>query len=237
MATHFRLISRSAFLMSMAAAALPAQRQMVIGSTGDVFRYNGDTVWRERDSSLTRSIRHGDTIIEQRMHAAGWGPEEIRIVPRQPGEAVVAIGPDGKQHATATGPTNGWEGATRAIFTLAVLYQQNQARWLFPSDHEPLLSPETPRVYVVDSASRLVQYRDTVRVIKGCAGARHDTTTFLMFGGDSARRISSPERTFGIGVAQGLIGQMRRVLLEAKIRAYDSTALSDAPRAIDPCRH
>jgi hypothetical protein len=235
MGLHWRLIARAAVLISIATAALP-QQQTVIGSTGIVFRYNGDTVWMERDSSLTRSIRHGDTIVETRMQADGWGPETTRIVPRDPGEAIVATGPDGRQYATSTGPTGGREGATRAIFTLAVLYQQLHAQRLVPSDHEPPLSPETPREYIVNPASRLVQLRDTIRVIKGCAGARKDTTTFLIFGGDSARRISTPQRTFGIGVAQGLIGQMRQVLLQANLRAYDSALASDTLKLFNPCR-
>ena len=57
-----------------------------------------------------------------------------------------------------------------------------------------------------------------------------------MFGGDSARRISTPQRTFGIGVAQGLIGQMRQVLLQANLRAYDSALASDTLKLFNPCR-
>src|SRR3954469_16536950 len=101
----------------------------------------------------------------------------------------------------------------------------------------PPTLPDTAREYVISPASRIVQHRDTVRVIKGCPAERNDTTTFLMFGGDSARRLNAPARTFGQGMAQTLIGQMRNSLLQAMTESLMPAPPADLPKAAPTCAH
>ena len=236
-ASEKTMIARAILLAVLPVASLAAQK-LFIGTTGAVFRYHGDTVWMERDSTLIRSIRRGDTIFERRMINDRLVRETVGLVPNATGDVTISNGADGDERVTSPGLTGELHAVspTRAIFALEVHNQEIRDRWPMPSQHEPPISPETPREYVLSSSARLVQHRDTIRLISGCPREHNDTTTFLMFGGDSTWRLSSPSRSFGMGMAQSLIGQMRRVLLEAELRADSNVPPNVVVTVVDTCR-
>ena len=48
----------------VAPLAIAAAQKTIVGMSGTVMRYHGDTIWMERDSTMSRSIRQGDTITQ-----------------------------------------------------------------------------------------------------------------------------------------------------------------------------
>jgi hypothetical protein len=93
--------------------------------------------------------------------------------------------------------------------------------------------PEPARKYVLSSTLSITQHRDSVWYVTGCAAlGRVDTTVFLMFGADSTRRLSAPQRTFGEAMATGLIGQMRTAVIKER-----TLEMNLEPRALPPMRN
>src|SRR5437879_2024646 len=56
--TTYRLAAILAVVVPLGAGA----QKSVVGVTGTLLRYHGDTIWVERDTTLTRVVYHGDTV-------------------------------------------------------------------------------------------------------------------------------------------------------------------------------
>jgi hypothetical protein len=214
-------------LIPMAAAMAQTQAKTIMGMSGNLFRYHGDTIWLERDSTMTRAVTHGDTV------------EHVTSINDQPlaeltyvvhGDTAVIVKAVNARGPVPTGTIGRAVPAPMAMFVNKMLETELKA-----GDNPlaqliaPPTSPESPKAYVLSPAIRLVQHRDTVAYIRGCDGTRADTTKFLMFGTDSVRRVSQPERTFGPAMALSLTTQMR-VSLMKEIAAGRETPLTSDPQ-------
>jgi len=206
-----RSLQHAALLVVIPMAAATAQKT-VVGMSGNLFRTHGDTIWLERDSTTTRSVTHGDTV------------EHVTSINDQPmaeltylvhGDSAVVI-----KAVNARGPVPpGTVGRSvpRGLPSFLNTMLSTELRAASAASQEdvfaPPVLPSEPRTYNVGPAIRLVQHRDTVAYIRGCEGARADTTKFLMFGADSVKRLSQPERTFGPAMSLSLTAQMRYSLM------------------------
>src|SRR5262249_32261685 len=99
----------------------------------------------------------------------------------------------------------------------------------------PPALPETTTTYKVSPALRIAQHLDTLTYIRGCEGAHTDTTLFLLFGRDSVKRISRPERMFGRAMANGLYSQMRMSLMQEFTKRIQAPLPADMPRVPGGC--
>ena len=54
-----------AVILAASTSAVGAQRKTLITATGIIYHYHGDTIWSERDTSETRVIFRGDTIVRR----------------------------------------------------------------------------------------------------------------------------------------------------------------------------
>ena len=213
----------AAFALSVAAmSAAGAQKKTVVGITGNVFWYDGDTIWMERDSTETRVIYRGDTVI-RRYSINGRSTESTMIL--RDGAAWTISQTD------STGAVRPIPGPSRPLPLLMansvrdMLERELQSQEMrarvsaLGSDafgYVPLKPPERVK-YSLPPATTIVHVQDTVFYIRGCPNAaRLDTTVFQLFGEDSTRRLSSPARTFGKAMALSLISQMRMSLMRAR---------------------
>jgi hypothetical protein len=234
--------ARRAALFAALFAALPfaahAQKTF-IGITGEVFRYHGDTIWMNQDSTEQRSITHGDTISTRMLVNDQLVRETVAVVHGDSARVLSTTGRTGV--ARPASPTTKAMPADALTFLQKTLEMEMRAASMSPAfmmDRFTLPTlPDTAREYAISPASRIVQHRDTVRLIKGCPAEHNDTTTFLMFGADSARRLNAPSRTFGQGMAQTLIGQMRNSMLQSMVASMAPAPPPDLPKAIPTCGH
>src|SRR4051812_33882926 len=58
-----RRLAIAGLLSVLAAPMAPAQKRSLI-SGGSIYRYLGDTIWVERDTTVRRTIFRGDTIVK-----------------------------------------------------------------------------------------------------------------------------------------------------------------------------
>lgn len=226
--------------ISLPVAAASAQTT-VAGMSGNLFRYHGDTIWLERDSTMTRSVTRGDTVEHE---TSINGQPLARLTYVLHGDSAVVV-----TAVNARGPvppgTIG-RAVPVAVPTFLNTMLENEIRAMDSRSQlsgmnpladrlTPPASPETPRTYALSPAIRLVQHRDTVSYIRGCDGARSDTTKFVLFGADSVRRISKPERTFGEAMALSLTAQMRSSLMHEFAASHQTPLPMDLPKAPDSC--
>lgn len=218
-------------------------QQTLIGVSGQILRYHGDTIWIEHDTTVMRTIYRGDTAIVTNYVNDRVRVEAVYVVR---GDSVYAVrsrdslGVEHPASATARGlpllvVTMARQSLDREIRFRDM--QQELGRAGVPTPGTPPISPPTAQSYDVASDLRLVQLRDTVWRIRGCTGAaRSDTTVFLLFGRDSVERLSAPRRMFGQAMALALVGQMQAASLRRDLARFQSPLPPDLPRAPDPCR-
>lgn len=227
-------------MLGAVAVRSASPQKTIIGMTSTVFRYNGDTIWQERDTTVMRTIIRGDTVTNF-FSINGVMRYEVAYVVR--GDSARLINARYGQ---------GFERAPESVAKSApasmVLIHHRMLETEFRSaamrermssllsDREPPRSPEPARTYAVSAEVRITQHRDTVFFVRGCPSlGRVDTTLFLMFGEDSVRRISRPERTFGKAMNLSLTSQMRTALTQERIRSRESPLPPDFPKAPGGC--
>jgi hypothetical protein len=214
-------------------AAATAQKTLV-SLSGTVMRYHGDTIWMERDSTMQESITRGDTV---ETISAMNGVERRRSVYVIRGDSAYVI-----RNGTVALRGLPSSVATSLNTMLALeLRSQNTLRMLesppLRGQTAPPASPETTATYKISPALRISQHRDTLTYVRGCEGAHNDTTLFLLFGRDSVKRISQPQRMFGQAMANGLYSQMRMSLMQEFTNAFQGPLPPDMPKAPGGCPH
>lgn len=230
----------AAIFIALAASVAGAQKTLVT-TTGSVFRYHGDTIWMERDTTETRIIYHGDTIV-RRMTIDGRRLNEVTMVLAGDSAKVVS------SVDTAGKVTASQAGARSMPRLVATMERDMLARELemqpirerveaFRADLTNVpLSPSSPITYALSPATTIIHVRDTVRYVRGCPSpGRADTTVFLLFGQDSTRRLTAPARTFGQAMAVSLISQMRMSIVRQQLAARASGASRELPQIPEAC--
>jgi hypothetical protein len=97
-------------------------------------------------------------------------------------------------------------------------------------------SPVAAATYDPSPAVRIVHTGDTVQYISGCAPAtRVDTTTFVLFGADSVRRVR-PARTFGPSMVASLLGQIQMTAVRQNIASRDGQMMTGVPGSAPQCQ-
>lgn len=241
-----RSIARVARITRIAAGftvltALPVAaraQKTFVGMTGAVFRYHGDTIWMSQDTTETRSIIHGDTVINRRSINDQLENETTAVVHGDSALIIAMTGRDGRPRPVP--PARSTMPAMIATFAQKMLEMESRTANLgggMAARFGPPTSPDSTLEYVLSPASRIMQHRDTVRIIKGCPSERTDTTTFLLFGTDSTRRLTAPQRTFGEPMAQTLIGEMRNARLQEMVAVMMPGAPADMPKTMNTCGH
>ena len=137
-------------------AALHAQKTF-IGITGIVYRYRGDTIWMNQDSTEQRSITHGDTVSNRRMVNDQVVSEMVAVVHGDSARVIATTGRDGQTRSTST---------TRAMPAVALTFLQKGLEMEMRTASlgvggvaerfAPPPSPDPAREYIVSPASRLV---------------------------------------------------------------------------------
>jgi hypothetical protein len=210
-------------LVGLAARRGVAQQEFVSPTVG-VFRYHADTLWVLRDTTETRVIYRGDTVT-RRIAIDGKFRSEMTLVVQ--GDSAIIAGfrdPGGERPVPAVAhvvPASA-AFAERTLLASEVLLDQVRQQHARAGLKDPLDVPtwtDSMRTYQASPASRIVQHRDTLRVLSGCPAARVDTTVFQLFGADSVRRLTPPARTFGRPMAVTLVGQMRFALENERLAA------------------
>lgn len=218
----------------VAPLALATAQKTIVGMSGTVMRYHGDTIWMERDSTLMRSITRGDTVDQitsingTQMHTERFlvkGGSAWRLRESPGGLPPVAGEPVPLAVATMMNQMLAMEArGAEAMSRLAALP-------MF-SDKEASLG--LPKSYTVEPDLHLTRSRDTVLYIRGCLDSHPDTTVFLLFGTDSVRRLTTPQRTFGQGMAESLVAKMRLATMQ-EFAASAMTLPPDLPKAPGSC--
>jgi hypothetical protein len=237
-----RCLARASLLAALVAQvrvqALHAQKT-VIGLTGSIYRYHGDTIWMEKDSTVIRSITSGDTVANRTEVNDRLMYEMVTVVHGDSARVIQMTRRDG---TAAPMPAEGMSVPVAAVTFLQSALQMESRSASIGAGRAlermtPPASPDPAREYVVSPASRIAQHRDTVWVIRGCPAERRDTTTFLLFGTDSTRRLTPPQRTFGQGMVQSLLGEMRSALIRDMVSSTSMfTPPPDLPKAPPTCR-
>lgn len=234
-----RRLAIAGFCSAVALATSAAQRSII--SIGAVYRYHGDTIWVERDTTLMRTIFRGDTIIKTMWLNDVQRSSQTYVAEADSARLIAAVDQSGRPVPVAASARRyplevltmdrrmlesqlRMEGTMAAVSSLGLMAQ-----------YEPPLFADTVRHYAVSRTLRLVQFRDTVRYLRGCEGAALiDTTTFILYKSDSLKRVK-PERVFGQAMAVSVLNAMRMSLTQERMKSR-MPAPSDLPRAPDGCR-
>lgn len=167
--------------------------QIVERSIGGEVRYRGDTIWRERDTTMTRTVFRGDTLERTTL------PTSMRPTPT----------------SIALSERMFLEQALRS----QAMDERMASSFSYQRPDAPSL-PATTQSYAF-SANRVIELHvDTVRYINGCAAAPPvDTTIYLLFGDDSLLRVSPAPRTFGRMMPAAVRADIRNVLTRRSLAA------------------
>ena len=231
-----------AILLVGAAGANARAQKIVWPPTGPLFRYNGDTIWVERDSTSTRVVYHGDTVTRVVMMNGSVRSTTVYVVE---GDGARMI--DSRDANGAPRPSEIGRQVPRSLATMerdmlqssirseASWSQQNATRaqmapmgYNMPST-EPPTSPVQPVTYSISSGVSIVQHRDTAFYVRGCIGrGKLDTTTFVFHGDTSVDRLV-PARTFGQGMVVTLVSAMFNANVRQSLSSRAALPRSDVP--------
>lgn len=200
---------------------------------GQEFRYLGDTIWAQRDTTMMRAVYRADTaIIARFMHGRMIGSTTyllqdgmarvlelrdstgaVRPLPAdvKPMPAMVALG-------------------TRTMLESAVRSAEMRNRMSGGPSYDVPRSPSTPTTYLLRTTGTAVHHGDTIRITPGCPGAPSGSaTTWLLFGSDSVKRLSPDPRTFDRYMVTALLGELSSSVLNARVREIAPTTPLPGP--------
>jgi hypothetical protein len=206
--------------------ARPTAAQTTVNAIGSAeLRYHGDTIWRTRDTTMTRLILRGDTAVRT-MYVNGKLVSSLTYVQRgDEAQLVASSGADGL-------PRGSIESGNRVpmmvvlgerqMLEQALRTEQMQAR--LPAMARPGMSPDaspaSPREYFISANTRIVQHRDTVRYVRGCSAVPPiDTTLYVLFGSDSVQRRSPVPRTFDRHMVSAIRADMSTAMTREQLAA------------------
>jgi hypothetical protein len=206
-----------------------ASRRIVATESGQLYRYNGDTIWQERDSSVTRTVFRGDTI---------WS--EASVGNRRRYTMVYVVDGDSARHVSATdsaGATRQVTGAIPARMAAMSRDMLERELRLLPTRERMRqrgggtvvpTSPATPVTYCIDGSRKIVQHADTARDIR-VVGSRTDTTIYQFRGDTTLVRLSPSPRVFGHAMHTTLRGEMYSSLIRRNMASRASPAVAGLP--------
>jgi hypothetical protein len=232
MRISMRAVSGMGWLLAAmgAGSEASAQRTTVPRSIGGIFRYAGDTLWVERDTTVERTIFRRDTVVRATFID---GRQQSQVTFLVVGDSARVLGAAGQDRT-------GWRPGMVATLTQLLFQRDELARAIRtaevtanlrasmarmgrpPSATEPPTMPQSPLTYAVASGTRIVHHLDTLRYLRDVAG-RTDTTIFLFIADTVVQRLSPTPRTFGLPMRAGLIGEMRMSLNRRQIAFRPST--------------
>ena len=233
-----RPLAIAGFCSAVALTTSAAQKSII--SIGMIYRYHGDTIWVERDTTVTRAIFHGDTIIKTRWLNDVQVSSQTYVVTGDSGRLIASVNQSGRSMPVTSGRSMSLEMLTmeRQLLENQVRMEETRARVSsmgVMAQFEPPVFADTVRRYAVSSALQIVQYRDTVSYVRGCPrGTRLDTTTYVLYKSDSLKRVK-PERMFGQAMAVSVLGTMRIAMTQERMKTL-SPAPIDLPKAPDGCK-
>lgn len=225
------------------AIGLPARtdaQKSIVGLTGTVLRYHGDTIWVERDTTVRRTIYHGDTVIR-----ASWVNDRLRTT-----EVFVVRGDEALmvEFRDSTGKLAELKAPPRPLPASIATMDRRMLEGEIRMDDlrsrvprlddlmEPPVAPDPARTYRLSDTKTIVQHRDTVSVIRSCPALRQvDTSIYVLFGRDSVRRVTPAPRSFGRAMAYALVGDMRSALVSEVAATRSPTVPADLPRVSNGC--
>ncbi|HYW31479.1 MAG TPA: hypothetical protein VE869_08240 [Gemmatimonas sp.] len=203
-----------------AAQSRPTVVQSPVG--GQEFRYLGDTIWSQRDTTMTRAVYRADTaIIARFMHGRMIGSTTYLL---QDGMARIIELRDSTGAARALPTDRKPMPAMLALGTRAMLestVRSSEMRNRLPGgpSYDVPRSPSMPTTYALRTNGTAVHHGDTIRITPGCPGAAAgSTTTWLLFGNDSVKRLSPSPRTFDRYMVMALLGELSSSVLNARVR-------------------
>jgi hypothetical protein len=217
-----------AILLLIAPVAADAQQPLIVPSSiGMTWRVLGDTIWRERDSTVNRAIYRGDTVTLTSLMNGEIRHEAVYVVRGDSGYVVRGTGRIGTPFPLALIVSNR-DGVSRDIQMNESRARMAASRFARPDANEPPLSPPTPLTYPVSPDLMIIQHRDTARYVRK-AGGRSDTTTFVFVGDTTVRRISPNPRSFGLAMHSSIVGEMRMSRVTASVAAGNPTVAREIP--------
>ncbi len=194
----------------LGASSAPGQKPTVITAPiGVLFRSRGDTIWREQDSSVWRTVGRGDTLIS--THFRNGRPLLTCTLRADGSTSLRALSTTDTLGNTKPGvahpPDYCFTTDPRGELTR---WTSMQGRAMASNSNEPPKSPADPLSYCTREGVLIVQHRDTVRYIRAPTTAP-DTTLWMFTGDTTVQRLSPSPRQFGYAMANTIRGEMYNV--------------------------
>lgn len=233
----FRLAAVAIAAMPLCGRSLSAQTT-IPGITGMVMRYHGDTIWRERDTTMSRVVFRGDTVIRTMyVHGKSTGTmtyvlsgDDALLVQNVDGDGKPRTGVQAARSAPALAVIGERQLLESAITSRGMQERMSGMGIGMPGNDAPV-SPTTVQTYAMSANRNLVQHGDTVRYITGCQAVGHaDTTVYVLFANDSLKRLTPDARTFGPAMVAAVRADMGGVLLRQRVRDPADFAALPGPR-------
>jgi hypothetical protein len=222
--------------LAIASNAL-AQRKVVTSDIGVLYRYQGDTIWYERDSTLTVTICRGDTISTRSTMAGRLRYAHSYVIIGDSARLVSAVDSTGApQPGTGRMAPARVASSTRDMLAMQLRTAQTRERMRQRGigDYVPL-SPPSPISYCIDGTRTMVQHADTVRDIRK-SSSRVDTTVYVFGSDTTVRRLSPSPTLFGYTMYNTLVGDMHMSVVHRNLAARSSPQESALPgKPSDAC--
>lgn len=243
-------------VFGLAVAEAHAQVILPNAISGIQYRYRGDTLWRERDTTLIQTVYKADTVFRSTFILGRKASSHVYLVVGDSSRILESRDAAGRFVATTTknGPALVMLEADRAAIETAFRLTETQERMReadvrmqamteravamgmnpppAPAGMPTVpVSPKTKQSYPLSANKLIEQLGDTVRYITGCAARPPvDTTVYLLFATDSVRRLSPAPRSFDQFMALALQSDMNGVLLRQRVRPGDNPAMKNVPK-------
>jgi hypothetical protein len=249
------MTQRVRWVAALSLVMLPSQSasaQKSVRALTTFFRYHGDTIWVERDSSSTRVVYSGDTVTKTASVNGAVRSISVYVVKNDLTTLLHYTNAAGVEQSgyftgrktpgtlLAFGDRTMLESALRTEASRAQrqeLMQCSAAMGLALPSTEPPASPAQAITYPISLEVSIAQHLDTALYVRGCAAkGKLDTTPFVFRGEDSVRRIMpAPQRTFGPGMVATLLGTMQNSLVQQSLATRRSPAADELPVPENRC--
>ena len=215
-------------LLSVTLTPSVGAQTIVSGFGGNEMRYRGDTIWNQRDTTMSRAIFRGDTVFRSR-YVHGRLVNTTTSVVR--GDNATIIEQRDASGLVRAAPAPGTTSAGAALAEQQMLEQtvrssammdlnktiraQTAAMGISMPAFDAPNSPAVVQRYAFTANTNIVQHGDTVRYITGCAEAPPvDSVVYVLFAYDSLRRVSASPRTFDRYMVAAVRGDMSSTLIQ-----------------------
>ena len=210
------------------AASANAQRKTLATPTGVLFRYSGDTIWQERDSTITRTTYKGDTVVRDRW-MNGRRLEELTFL--QLGDSAKLLFSIDSAGARRPGHERLMPiliiSSSRQLLASAMRAPNRGANYV-------PYAPPAPISYCIDRTRNMVQHADTARDIRKI-GDRTDTTVYVFIADTTVKRVSPNPATLGYAMYTTLIGEMQMSVVRRNLATRNPAPGSLPGRSTDGC--